>query len=251
MSSKCRFSLSFFSCCLSHTSSHFSPFIPHLFSFLIWVASWDGVYCLNEFFTIADRWPLHIFHQFLCRCIYSLRKYSDSKGKSAQETATNMYLIFIGIWPSGSFKWKCRFMCVRMHVCVCVCTRTYMRVFWVYCIQALHAQDFDTKIVLKWSLPFICMNYNIMLSYSPTESFLYWSVFINEEKNERARLRINRTANRQTMEGTWNGATKMQRTHNHLKTNLEYIIVMWSRWIHSAYSWQHLLVGWFVGWLTD
>lgn len=135
------------------------PFILHLFAYLVRVArDWNGVYCLNEFFTIADRWPLHISHQFLCRCRKFVEKIFWFNGRQkVPKKATNMYLIFIGIWPSGSFKWKCRFMCVIGCV----------HVFWVYCV---YARDFDTKEVLKWSLPFICMNYNITLSHNSNES---------------------------------------------------------------------------------
>lgn len=71
--------------------------------------------------------------------LYSLRKYSDSKGNEVPEKGdqyvSNIYRHMTKWLIQMKMSIYVRADACVMCVCVCVCTRTYMRVFWVYCIR--------------------------------------------------------------------------------------------------------------------
>lgn len=129
---------------------------------------------------LCDLWPLHFFFVL----------YACTKGTILKigQYVSNIYRHM----NSGPLKQKCRFMCVDGPTAY--------------------------KKVLKWSRPFICMNYICCLTTRPNQ-FYFFFLFCVPLLNAVLEWKTSKD-----MSQGKNISPEMQPTHNHKKTILEYII---------------------------
>lgn len=113
---------------LSISHKHIRTFCFSILHFSFILFSYTGCLVGIEFtaWVSFSPWPIDGHYTFFTSFyvyMYIHRENILGQREKVPKKATNMYLIFIGIWPSASFKWKCRFMCVRMDGCMRVCSR--------------------------------------------------------------------------------------------------------------------------------